>query len=171
MAGTKTVVADSGKSISPEIDVFFKKGSTKDRLGELWYVMLLGLHNGPDTPMLVVQELEKGLPYKALTTLQRLMSLSLKELAEVTDIRYRTLCRRKEKGRLELDESDRLLRLTRIFGRALELFEGNRVSALRWLSKKQQSLDGATPLEMAKTEIGASEVERLISRLEHGVFT
>jgi hypothetical protein len=33
------------------------------------------------------------------------------------------------------------------------------------------ALGGAVPLAVARTELGALEVERLIGRLEHGVFT
>jgi uncharacterized protein (DUF2384 family) len=32
-------------------------------------------------------------------------------------------------------------------------------------------LGGAIPLEIAKTEVGAREVEQIIGRLEQGVFT
>ena len=59
----------------------------------------------------------------------------------------------------------------RVFGRALELFEGDSQAAERWLSSPRAALGGATPLELAKTEAGAREVEALIGRLEHGVFS
>jgi uncharacterized protein (DUF2384 family) len=35
----------------------------------------------------------------------------------------------------------------------------------------QRALGGAVPLEIAKTEVGAREVEQIIGRLEQGVFT
>lgn len=61
--------------------------------------------------------------------------------------------------------------LMRIFVSALELFEGNEEATRRWLAKPNQALGGTTPLSVAKTEIGVVEVERLIGRLKHGVFT
>ena len=70
----------------------------------------------------------------------------------------------------EPDESDRLLRASRVFGRALELFEGDPEAARRWLGLPQPALGGATPLAFARTEAGAREVEDLVGRLEHGVF-
>lgn len=69
------------------------------------------------------------------------------------------------------EESDRLVRASRIFGRALSLCEGDRDAAKHWLSEPQKALGGTVPLILARTEVGALEVERLIGRLEHGVFT
>ena len=58
-----------------------------------------------------------------------------------------------------------------VFGRALELFEGDARVAERWLSSPKRALGGAVPYELAKTEAGVREVEGLIGRLEHGVFS
>jgi uncharacterized protein (DUF2384 family) len=35
----------------------------------------------------------------------------------------------------------------------------------------QRALGGAVPVDIAKTEVGAREIENIIGRLEHGVFT
>ena len=59
----------------------------------------------------------------------------------------------------------------RVFGKALKLFEGNSQSAEKWLSSPKVALGGAVPAKLAKTESGAREVETLIGRLEHGVFS
>jgi putative toxin-antitoxin system antitoxin component (TIGR02293 family) len=70
-----------------------------------------------------------------------------------------------------LEESDRLLRAGRVFGRALELFDGDTNAARNWLSKPQPALGGGVPLELAETEVGAREVEAAIGRIEHGVYS
>ncbi len=92
-------------------------------------------------------------------------------LGELVQIAPRTLSRRKEEGRLQPDESDRLLRVSRLVGRALELFEGDLETARKWLSTPLRSLRGKAPLELVKTEVGAQEVEALIGRLEHGIIS
>jgi putative toxin-antitoxin system antitoxin component (TIGR02293 family) len=61
--------------------------------------------------------------------------------------------------------------VSRIFARALGLFDGDRDAANQWLSSPQRPLGGSVPLTLTRTEVGALEVERLIGRLEHGVFT
>ena len=87
------------------------------------------------------------------------------------NIPRRTLTRRKREGVFAPDESDRLLRAARVFGRTLELFDGDRDRALDWLTTPQPGLGGAIPLQMARTDVGAREVERLVGRLEQGVFS
>jgi putative toxin-antitoxin system antitoxin component (TIGR02293 family) len=156
-----------------------KKGSDLSRFwGEIesggWgsghpYLLLLGL-DPVDTPRLV-EWVEEGFSFGELERLRRNMGLSREEISELVQIRQRTLDRRKREGRLHPEESDRLLRASRVFGRAIALFEGDVEGALRWLSSSQRALGGAVPLEMARTEIGAREVEGLIGRLEHGVFS
>jgi len=132
-----------------------------------YYASLLGLkiHN----PLELVESIRKGLSFEALERFQRNLALSMKDLAEVIQIRTRTLNRRKEEGRLQPDESDRLVRASRVFGKALELFEGDVQAARRWLTAPQKALGGERPLAAAGTDVGAREVENLIGRLEHGI--
>jgi putative toxin-antitoxin system antitoxin component (TIGR02293 family) len=81
------------------------------------------------------------------------------------------MARRRREGRLLPAESDRLLRAARVWGLALELFEGDADAARRWLAAPSRALGGKPPLEVARTEIGAREVEQLVGRLEHGAIT
>ena len=78
--------------------------------------------------------------------------------------------RRKARGWLHPEESERLLRLSSIFEKAMRLFEGDVDAARGWLTTRSLEL-GEPPLESARTQIGAREVEDLIDRLEQGVFT
>jgi putative toxin-antitoxin system antitoxin component (TIGR02293 family) len=68
-----------------------------------------------------------------------------------------------------VEEED--LRASRVFAHALRLFEGDRTAAKRWLSTPQKALGHQSPLTVARTEVGAIEVDRLMGRLEYGVFT
>jgi putative toxin-antitoxin system antitoxin component (TIGR02293 family) len=119
----------------------------------------------------LVKHVEKGLSFTAVEALQKQMDLAAKEMALLLDIKFRTFLRRKETGRLQPAESDRLIRTSRLFARARDLFDGNQEAARGWLMAPQRALGGAIPLEIAKTEVGAREVERIIGRLEQGVFT
>jgi putative toxin-antitoxin system antitoxin component (TIGR02293 family) len=113
---------------------------------------------------------KRGLTYRTFERFVENSSLSPAAAAALVNIPVRTLSRRKREGRLQPDESDRLLRASRVVGRAIELFEGDRAEAKQWLARPQRALGGATPFEMARTEVGALAVERLIDQLEQGVF-
>lgn len=135
--------------------------------GEYEWTPLLGLALGG--PVELHARLEQGLPYDALERLRALLDLPLARIAELVRVPLRTLARRKEAGRLQPEESDRLVRVARVVGLALGLFEGD-VSAVRaWLAQPQMALGRRAPLDLATTDVGAREVERVIGRLEHGI--
>lgn len=133
------------------------------------YVVLLGMNTFD--PREVMRAVNKGIPYRAFDRFCRNSGLSFDAVAGLIDVPRRTMTRRKAEGRFLPSESDRLLRASRLFAQALELFEGNRDAATGWLMAAQSALGGAVPLALARTEFGSREVERLITRLEHGVFS
>lgn len=133
------------------------------------YTKLIGVK--VNNPVELVKQVEKGLAFTVVEALQQQMDLATKEMAQLLDIKFRTFLRRREAGRLQPAESDRVLRASRLFARAQDLFDGDQEAARGWLKKPQRALGGAIPLEIAKTEVGAREVEQIIGRLEHGVFT
>jgi putative toxin-antitoxin system antitoxin component (TIGR02293 family) len=63
-----------------------------------------------------------------------------------------------------------LVRFARLLGRAVDVFE-SLDGARRWLKAPQYGLGEAIPLEYAKTDVGAREVELLLGRIEHGVYS
>jgi putative toxin-antitoxin system antitoxin component (TIGR02293 family) len=132
------------------------------------YVILLGLETFDAVDLL--RAVKKGLPYRAFERFRKNTSLSFERVAELIDIPRRTMTRRKHDGRFLPDESDRLLRASRLFGKTLQLFEGDRDAATAWLTAAQPALGGAIPLDLAGTDVGTREVERVVGRLEHGVF-
>jgi putative toxin-antitoxin system antitoxin component (TIGR02293 family) len=130
---------------------------------------LLGLEGGGTWEL--VGQIKKGLGYGSIEHFIRKADLPRDEAIGLVRISARTLVRRKEKGRLSPDESDRLVRAARIVSQSRRLFEGDADAANHWLKTSQPALGGSTPAEYAKTEVGAREVEALITRLEHGVFS
>ncbi len=137
--------------------------------GQHEYLSLLGLRSF-DTAALL-KRLDEGLSYAAFERLRLRLKVSSKELADAALITQRTLARRKKAGRMQSDESDRLVRLARVFSRAIELFEGDSEGAQRWLMRPNRAFGGVSPFEMAKTDVGAREVDNLIGRIEHGVIS
>jgi putative toxin-antitoxin system antitoxin component (TIGR02293 family) len=133
------------------------------------YAGYLGLR--PAGPLDLVRHISRGLSFHAFEQLRAALDLPLADLAGLIGIPARTLHRRKEEGRLQPDESDRLVRLSRVWGRSVELFEGDAAEARHWLGSPRAALGGQTPLALSCTEVGAREVESLIGRLEHGVFS
>src|SRR5258708_1946261 len=119
----------------------------------------------------LIRQLERGLSFKSLATLERLSGVGAASIASAIGIPERTLARRKAAGRLSPEESERLFRIATVFEKAVELFEGDASAAVAWLMAPKRALGAQSPLIYLRTEVGAREVENLIGRLEHGVFS
>ncbi len=135
--------------------------------GNRYAAELLGLSK--TDPVSLAAAVRAGLDYSTFTWFSRETKLSGPEVCRVIKVKERTLDRRKTEGRLQPEESDRLLRISRVFALAIDLFEGDRNAAKQWLETPQRALAGSTPLTFAESDVGAREVESLIGRLEHGV--
>jgi putative toxin-antitoxin system antitoxin component (TIGR02293 family) len=133
------------------------------------YVILLGLETFD--PLDLLRAVKKGLSYRTFERFRQNTSLSFERVTGLINIPRRTMTRRKREGRFLPDESDRLLRASRLFGKILTLFEGDRNAATEWLTTAQPALGGTVPLDLANSEVGSREIERLVGRLEHGVFS
>jgi putative toxin-antitoxin system antitoxin component (TIGR02293 family) len=118
----------------------------------------------------VIRQLEAGLPFSAVEKLRRALDVPMERLAQITRISERTLARRKEEGKLNLDESERVYRLANVYERALSLFEGDQAAARRWLQTPRAAFGGKSALAFADTDVGAREVEDTIERIEYGVI-
>jgi putative toxin-antitoxin system antitoxin component (TIGR02293 family) len=109
----------------------------------------------------------RRIPLRALTHVQRGGLFSDAELQRFV-IPARTRRHRESKReRLTVDESDRLVRLTRIQALAEDVFI-DAVKANRWLREPLGELNGLPPLEMARTEAGARVVEQILAKIDWG---
>ncbi|MDP9488265.1 MAG: DUF2384 domain-containing protein, partial [Actinomycetota bacterium] len=110
------------------------------------YVILLGLE--PLDAVGLARRVEEGLSYRTLEHLMTNAGFTREAMADLVRIKPRTLDRRKKSGRLEPEESDRLLRVSRVLGQAIGLFEGDAAAARRWLSSPKRALGGVAPLNL-----------------------
>ena len=116
----------------------------------------------------VREALRKGIPREVFDRVHAELGVTTDELADVLGIPSRTLARRTE--RFKPDESERLLRVVSVAQRARDVLEDS-AAARRWLTQPKTALGGLTPLRCCDTELGAREVEALLGRIEHGVFS
>jgi putative toxin-antitoxin system antitoxin component (TIGR02293 family) len=120
---------------------------------------------------LMDREIRRGLPVELFFQVRDALAIQPEMLSQIISVPIRTLMRRKQRSeRLKSDESERLLRLARLHLRAVDVLQGNE-KARRWLFSPNRALGGHTPFEFASTEPGAREAERLLGRIEHGVFS
>jgi putative toxin-antitoxin system antitoxin component (TIGR02293 family) len=121
-------------------------------------------------PTDLIRQIQKGLRFSELETLRNTIDLPFEQLAAKLSMSRSTLQRRKAAGRLSSDESDKVMRLSRLLEHATNVF-GDVEKARTWLKFPQRALGGAVPLDYAETEVGAREVDNLLGRIDYGVYS
>ena len=141
----------------PPVVASFLPDLAADRLNEV----------SPTLPL--VDRLRAGLPMAEFASLRVLLEIPEEALGRLVGMSPATLHRRKQSGRLETSESERVVRFARLFGLAMEVIESE-AGAREWLKAPNPATAGEAPLSYADTEFGAREVEYVLGRLDHGVF-
>lgn len=112
-----------------------------------------------------------GLPASAIVALAEKLDLKNAVISERLGIPQRTLSRRlSQHARLSAAESDRTVRLARVYATAVEMI-GNAEKAVEWLRTQNRALGGERPLDWLDTDVGAREVEDILGRIAYGVYS
>lgn len=114
--------------------------------------------------------IHEGLAYQALEHVLESDDLEPAEAYELVGSRRTLMRKKKERKKLSPAESDRLARVVRIIARAEEAL-GERDKAQRWLRKANRALAGKRPLDLLDSDAGARMVERVLGRIEHGIYS
>lgn len=118
------------------------------------------------------KEIVGGLPYWFISAVAEQAGLAAEELARRIGVSRSTFHRRKKSSaaRLSTQESDALARYASLTARAAGTFDGDADAARRWLGSPQPGLGNEVPLEIARTTPGYREVEKLLTRIDLGVY-
>ena len=112
-----------------------------------------------------------GLPANALDALADDLSVPRVEVARTLGISRRTLSRRViSAARLTAEESDRAVRMARVFALAKETL-GSKHHAARWLQTPNSALEGETPFARLDTSTGVHAIEEVLGRIAYGVYS
>jgi putative toxin-antitoxin system antitoxin component (TIGR02293 family) len=123
------------------------------------------------TPDELAQLVRKGLPARAVNALADKLALGSMVLSRTLGIPQRTMTRRLSQGsRLTAAESDRAVRLARVYAIAVEMI-GEEEKAVQWLSTPNRALGGERPLDQLDTDVGARQVEDILGRIAYGVYS
>ena len=156
-------MSKSSKKKPPFVVQYYTEVHSQDMAVEEPATMAYG------SPTVLLEDLKKGLPFDELVALRAILEMPMEKLAGMLGISKATLHRRKAVGKLDVTESDRVVRYARLMGLATQVLESPENARL-WLSAPKVGLGGAIPLEYAETEFGAREVEDLLGRIEYGVY-
>lgn len=125
-----------------------------------------------ESPLDIADFIQQGLPSQAVFYLQKTLGLADEEYSATLGVSSKWLVRHRKtpKLHLDVDVSDRLVRVARLYKLAEEVLE-NQDAAIHWLHRSQPGLNERIPLELMRTEAGAKEVEELLYRIEYGIYS
>jgi putative toxin-antitoxin system antitoxin component (TIGR02293 family) len=109
-----------------------------------------------------------GLPKSAL---ERLSTRLYRDRRTASAYKFKVVPQatwKRRSRRLSVEESERTERLARVLA-AAEYVWDDRDLAREWMSKPHRELGDHTPLETARTELGARRVEALLEKLYFGL--
>ena len=119
----------------------------------------------------LTQLVRAGLPAVSVTALAERLHLGNSILGQKLGIPPRTLTRRLSRAsRLTPAESDRTVRMARVFAAAVEMI-GDQEKAIAWLAAPNRALGGDRPLDLLGTDLGAHMVEDVLGRIAYGVYS
>lgn len=129
---------------------------------------ILGLGKSVRTMQDLDKVVEAGLPKKSLKQLSTRLYPNEREagIYQLKLIPAATLKRRTKL--LSAAESQRIERVARVLAFAEYVLDG-REEAREWMNTDHPELGGKTPLETARTEIGARRVEAVLNKLFFGL--
>ncbi|HHN6585519.1 TPA: antitoxin Xre/MbcA/ParS toxin-binding domain-containing protein [Escherichia coli] len=144
----------------------FSLSSTQARPPRLWQVAGLSRSDG----VALLGQINEGLDGNIADVIIDWAKITQNDLRKMSGIPSTTFSRSR-KARFTAGQSERLVRIIRVIDRAVELFEGNKDEAQKWLNEPNRALSWKVPAELMASETGAYEVMKLITRLEHGVYS
>jgi len=113
----------------------------------------------------------KGLPAGSVTALAGKLHIGNSVLSRKLGIPLRTLTRRLgQTSLLTPAESDRTVRMARVFANAVEMI-GDEEKAVEWLNTPNRALGGERPIDQLDTDLGARMVEDILGRIAYGVYS
>ena len=127
----------------------------------------LGISSGPGLEI-VRRSIEEGIPASAVTELQKeLGELNVPRPSKYVEAIASRASRARRKT-LTPQEGERLVRVASVLARALDVWE-DESDAADFLTSPHPMLSGEAPVDRARSELGARQVEDLLTKLDLGL--
>ena len=124
----------------------------------------------PSSALEYVSAGREGIRKASVEHLSRQMSIPMKDMADLLNISYKTLSRKRSDDRLDPLTSSMSIEIAGAVARGLMVFED--IDRLRrWLRKENRALGGSRPLDFLSTPTGIRTVCRLLHRIQEGILT
>ncbi len=164
----------SRKTGEEEIDklvrVYISKGSS---VNILTWAILGGKKFMPKEPASALDFLsasDKGITKQSVINLAEVMDIPMKDIASLLNVSYKTLGRKRRNDLLGSLVSSLSIEIANTVANGLAVFE-DADKLNHWLQKENRALNAKKPIELLNTPTGIKMVNRVLNRLEEGIYT
>lgn len=166
--GVKIIMVVDSAHVEKGQKLHPKKGEVKK--GAKGYILTSYRSEVPNpSPVLIEQAVERGLPRSALRHVAKWIAGSKKD--NISALEYKIVPRTTLERRtdtLSPQESERTERVARLFVQARTAL-GTDDEAREFMTTPHPLLDGRSPIDIAKTDLGARRIEQILNSLEYGL--
>jgi len=158
----------TGKVVS--LEPLLGKKSSED---QLTWAILGGTNTIVEEPVSALDYValsQKGLQKKALTSLAAVMSIPMKDMAELLNLSYKTLGRKRNDDTMDCLSSSLAIEMAQVVAKGLSVF-GEQDRLQRWLQRPNQALKGQAPIDLMNSPTGIRLVSSVLTRIEEGIPT
>ncbi len=127
----------------------------------------LKVAQGPVTNQISI--IKRGIRRSLFSKMARQIGLPQKNLAQTLKLNERTLRNRSAHQRLTEIESEKSLRVARVYSKAMKVF-GSDERARSWIVSPIKSLGNQRPIHFLETDVGTQEVLNVLNAIEWGVY-
>ncbi|MEO8151410.1 MAG: antitoxin Xre/MbcA/ParS toxin-binding domain-containing protein [Bacteroidia bacterium] len=118
----------------------------------------------------IIDVIRKGLPMGILNKLAMLMSFKPKDVAPIINVSERTLQRYVPSKLLDKETSLKTIQLASLYENGVQLF-GSVERFNEWMNAEILALGQKKPIEFIDTSVGINEVQKILVRIQHGVYS
>lgn len=145
------------------------QGSEKSMHDVLWGIVRQEAEANPASA--VHRAILSGVNVRAISPMARRLDIAAEDLAGRVGMSRSTYHRKAQMGgTLDALGSDALAKYAALFDKAVEAFDGDADAARQWLKTEQPGLGNRVPLDFARSTVGFREVEKLLTRIDYGVY-
>ena len=152
------------------LQLYLKKGASYDLIT---WVILGGKKFMPKEPVSgfdFITASDKGIPKLSVMNLADVMNIPMKDMAAMLNLSYKTLGRKKSTDTMDNLVSSLSIEIANTIAKGLSVFEDT-IKFNHWLQKENRALQGKKPFELLNTPTGIRLVNRVLGRIEEGIYS
>jgi putative toxin-antitoxin system antitoxin component (TIGR02293 family) len=138
--------------------------------GSIAWLILGGNEFMPEKPASDFDFINRNIKKLSVASLASVLNVPMKDMATLLNISYKTLGRKKRSDSLDNLSSSLSIEIANTIAKGITVFdEPEKLN--RWLQKENKALNGQKPFDLLNTPTGIKMVNRILGRIEEGVYS